>query len=80
MDVAECVFECGAWADWAAGGREKGDVADEEAQGPEGVADLVGPFPELVGGRDGQVGNDEPVSDVDFEAHVAIRVRAVTYI
>jgi hypothetical protein len=26
------------------------------------------------------VGNDEPVSDVDFEAHGAIRVRAVTYI
>ena len=80
LDVAEGVLEGGAWADLAAGGREKGDVPDEEAQGPEGVADLVGPFPELVGGRDGQVGDDEPVSDVDFEAHGAIRVRAVTYI
>lgn len=80
FDVAEGLQEGGPWADWVAGGREKGDVADEEAQGHEGVADLVGPFPELVRGRDGQVGDDKPVAHVDLEAHVAIFRRAVCYI
>jgi hypothetical protein len=44
------------------------------------MADLFGPCPELVGGRDGQVGDDEPVPDVDLDLHGAILMWVLTYI